>query len=125
MRRGTSLNADQTGLELTQKSKNGSAPQFLLQNNNPLRVHTVQLENRLGEINPECCNRHVDGSFPLLVSNSTNMAHRDAVRVEPSTPSDECELVSVWRMFGEIMQHKAADTRQVQLHVLICNRLLR
>ena len=94
MRRGASLHADQAWLEFTQKSENSATPQLLLQNNGPSRVHTVQLENRLGEINPECCNRHVNGSFPLLVSNSTNMAHRDAVRVEPSTPSDKCDLVS-------------------------------
>jgi hypothetical protein len=53
----------------------------------------VKLENGLGEINPKCCNTHVDGSFHLLVSNSTSMAQCDAVRVEPSTPSDECEPV--------------------------------
>ena len=34
----------------------------------------------------------MDGSFPLLVSNSTSMAHCDAVRVEPSTPSDGTEI---------------------------------
>jgi len=32
---------------------------------------------------------HVDGSFALLVQNSTSMAHRDAAGLEPSTPSEE------------------------------------
>ncbi|MEY8144833.1 hypothetical protein, partial [Falsihalocynthiibacter sp. CO-5D18] len=36
----------------------------------------------------------VDGSFSLLGRNSTSMTHCDAVRVEPSTPSDKLELVS-------------------------------
>ena len=40
-------------------------------------------------------NLHVGDSFPLLGCDSTNMAQSDAVGVEPSTQSDECELVSL------------------------------
>jgi hypothetical protein len=40
----------------------------------------------------------VGDSFHLLGCDSTNMAHRDAVGVEPSTPSDEnAVVVFLWR----------------------------
>jgi hypothetical protein len=56
----------------------------------------------------------VDGSFLLLVKNSSNMAHYDAARVEPSTPSDEVELVSARTVRLSVMPHIDRATQQEQ-----------
>jgi hypothetical protein len=78
-----------TALSQEQEVEHRAAPQFLLQHDGAIRVNAVKLKDGLGQIDPECCNLHVDGSFPLLVFDSTSLAHRDAVGVEPSTPSEE------------------------------------
>jgi hypothetical protein len=33
------------------------------QDQSPVGIHAVKLEDGLGQIDPECCNRHVVGSF--------------------------------------------------------------
>jgi len=71
--------------------------QLLLQDDGTGRVDAVKLKHGLGQIDPQCSNLHVGDSFPLLVPNSTSMAHRDAVRVEPSTPSERLSLRPVGR----------------------------
>jgi len=88
VRRRAGLHPDQAGLQLREKAEHGRAPQLLLQDDGTIGVNAVKLKDGLGQIDPECCNLHVVGSFPSLAPNSTNLAHRDAVWVEPSTPSD-------------------------------------
>ena len=56
----------------------------------------------------------VDGSFHLLVLNIARMAHCDAIGVEPSTPSDKCELVASFTGNHKLMWHKAGATRREQ-----------
>ncbi len=55
MRFGTGFHTDQTRVPLSKKIEQGSLSQLLLQNNAPIRIRPVKLENVLGEINPECC----------------------------------------------------------------------
>jgi hypothetical protein len=112
MRCGTGLHADQAGFQFRQEIQNSATAQLLLQNHNAIRVNAVKLKNKLCDVDPECCNLHVDGSFPLLVSNCTSMAHCDAVRVEPSTPSDECEPVSVCPEAPNFRPRRAGATRR-------------
>ena len=103
MRRRAGFHPDQARLQLAEEIQNCAASQLLLQQNRTIGVNAMKLKDGLGEIDPECCNLHVDGSFPLLVCDSTRLAHRDAVGVEPSTPSGElglrrCRaLASLWR----------------------------
>jgi hypothetical protein len=98
----TGFHPDQARLELAEKVEDGVAPKFLLQNDGTIRIYSVELENRLGQIDPECCNFHVVGSFLRWLSHSTNMAQCDAAGLEPSTPSEELCLrqgrgrTSVW-----------------------------
>jgi hypothetical protein len=82
------FHADQAGFQLAKKVEHRPASQLFLQDNRPIRIHPVKLENGLGEIDPECCNLHVVDSFLSWLSHCTSMAQRDAVGVEPSTPSD-------------------------------------
>jgi hypothetical protein len=97
MRRRTGLHADQAAVKLPEKAENSASPQLLLQHDGASGINAVKLEIGRGQIDPECCNLHVDGSFPLLVFDSTSLAHRDAVGVEPSTPSGQrCRTAAIW-----------------------------
>jgi phosphoglycerate kinase len=88
MRCGAGFHPDQAGLQLAEKVEHRTPAQLLLQDDGPSGVNAVKLKDGLGQIDPQCCNLHVGDSFPLLGCDSTSMAHRDAVGVEPSTPSD-------------------------------------
>lgn len=85
VRCGTGFHPDLARVQLAKKVEHGTSPHLLPQDNHPIRIDPVKLKNGLGEINPECCDSHVGGSFPLLVLNSAIMAHCDAVRMERST----------------------------------------
>ena len=97
------FHADQAGFEPREKVQHRPAAQSLLQDDGAADIDPVKLKDRLGQVDPECCNFHVVGSFLCWLSHCTNMAHCDAVGVEPSTPSEESlwsgpgRPPSVWR----------------------------
>ena len=88
MRCRAGFHPNQARVKLAQEIKHGTPSQLLLQDDDPIGVNAVKLKDGLGQIDPQCSNLHVGDSFPLLVYDNTSMAHRDAVGVEPSTPSD-------------------------------------
>jgi hypothetical protein len=112
MRCGTSLHTDQARLQLAEKAEHCTSPQLLLQNNRAISINAVELKDGLGDVDPECCNIHVDGSFSLLVANSTSMAQCDAVRVEPSTSSEERGLLRA----GRLLASAHYETQPIHMH---------
>ena len=78
MRAGAGLHADPARGQFRKKSQKRRAAQLPAQHDLTRLIHPVKLENGLGQIDPECCNPHVDGSFLLLATTFPNMAHRDA-----------------------------------------------
>lgn len=82
MRKGRSgFHPDQTGRQIPQEVEHRTPSKPLLKNNHATGANAVQVQYGLGEIDPECCNLNVGGSFPQLVLDSTSMARRDAVGV--------------------------------------------
>jgi hypothetical protein len=58
MRGRAGFHADQTGWQLLQCFEETGASYFLLEHHLALGVDTVNLKDRLGEINPDCANIH-------------------------------------------------------------------
>jgi hypothetical protein len=79
MRRRTGLNADQAWLEPPEQRQKLITPHLPAQNRLPLPIDSMNLENVLGDVEADRGNLHLDGSFPLMVTDSTILAHRDAV----------------------------------------------
>jgi len=104
------FHADQAGLQTTEKVEHRPAAQLLLQDHGAADIDPVQLKDGLGQIDPECCNFHVVGSFLCWRSQSTNMAQCDAFGVEPSTPSDELESVSAGTVTLSLMPRQGRAT---------------
>jgi hypothetical protein len=70
------------------------------------------LENRLGEIDPECCNSHCGRLLPFVGVKQLQYGTLRCRWVEPSTPSDECEPVSVCQSWRPFMPRQADATRR-------------
>jgi hypothetical protein len=68
-----------------------SPSQLLPENHGAFRIYPVKLKDRLGQIDPECSDVHVDGPFLRWIATAPAW-HSDAVGVGPSTPSDGCDL---------------------------------
>ena len=78
MRTCAGFHADQTGWLTLKELKHLAASELTAQRGTTLGVNTVQLENRLRQIDPDCGNL-VHGWLPLLaVFTAPNMAHCDA-----------------------------------------------
>jgi Transposase len=85
---------------------------LMRQDDGTIGVNAMKLKDGLGDIDPECCNLHEDDSFPCLVHDSTSLAHCDAVGVEPSTASDQCEPVSARAAELTLVRRRGRATRR-------------
>jgi transposase len=81
MRRRTSFDADQARLKPPEQRQKLIAPHLPAQYGLPLPIDPMNLEHVLGDVEADRGNLHVDGSFPLMVTDSTILAHRDAARL--------------------------------------------
>jgi hypothetical protein len=78
MRAGAGFHADEARRLTLKKLKHLAAPKLTTQQGATLGVNTVQLENRLRQIDPDCGNV-THGWLPsLAVFTAPNMAHCDA-----------------------------------------------
>jgi hypothetical protein len=78
MRAGAGFHADQARRLTLKELQHLAAPKLSTQQRAALGVNTVQLENRLRQVDPDCGNI-VHGWLPLLaVFTAPNMAHCDA-----------------------------------------------
>ena len=62
MRGAAGFHAHKTARQTGHELQHLVAPQPLTKNDPASGIGAVQLKYRLGQINPECCNLHVDGS---------------------------------------------------------------
>lgn len=53
------------------------------QNKRAINFNAIELKHGFGDVDSEYYPSRMDGCFPLLVLNSTGMAHSNAVRLEP------------------------------------------
>jgi hypothetical protein len=79
MRRRTGLKADQTWLKPPEQRQKLIAPYLPAKDGLPLSIDPMNLENVLGDVEADRGNLHLDGPFPLMVTDSTILAHCDAV----------------------------------------------
>ncbi|RYH06634.1 hypothetical protein EU800_23150 [Tropicimonas sp. IMCC6043] len=49
--------------DLVEEIEHRAPPKLLLQDDSATGIHPVKLKDRLGQVDPECCNFHVVGSF--------------------------------------------------------------
>ena len=68
VRRRTGLQSNQAGSKVTQKIQDGRPAKLPAKDNLALRIHTVKLEHRLGQIDPDGCNIHVGRLLPIVGS---------------------------------------------------------
>lgn len=79
-------------------------------------ANAMKLKDGPGPINPECCSLDVVGSFHCSLSHGTNLPQCNAAGVEPSTPSDGLQFVSVRRRTRELSRNKACAIRPELRH---------
>jgi len=95
VRRRTGFDADQARLKRPEQRQELIAPHLPAQDRLPLPIDPMNLENVLGDVEADRGNLHLDGSFPLMVTDSTILAHCNAAgsgAVHPITHLD-----SLWR----------------------------
>ncbi len=68
VRRRTGLQSNQAGSKITQEIQNGRPAKLPTKDDPALRIHTVKLEHRLGQIDPDGCNIHVGRLLPMVGS---------------------------------------------------------
>ena len=78
MRRRTGFHANQARLKPFEKRQKLIAPHLPAQHGLPLLIDPMNLENVLGDVESDRGNLHLDGPFPLMVTESTILAHCDA-----------------------------------------------
>jgi hypothetical protein len=74
----TCFDADQARLKPPEERQKLIAPHLPAQNRLPLSIDPMNLENVLGDVEADRGNLHLDGPFPLMVTDSIILAHRDA-----------------------------------------------
>ena len=78
---GSGFHADKAGFRLAKCIKHGASAQILAEDDVACLIDAVKLENRFGDISPECGYGHVwTAPSCCLVYDKSSMAHRDAVR---------------------------------------------
>jgi hypothetical protein len=78
MRRRARLDADKARLQPAKQREQLISPYLPPEHGLTLPVDAVDLEDVLRDVEADCGNLHVDGSFPLMVDDSTIMARLDA-----------------------------------------------